>query len=230
MKGVYRFYLLLSVMLLIVVLFCSKDKAKIEKVTVEEEKGGQEIGATSLPDIDRKYDRELIEFSKKTLRNLISKTGYTKLSIDNPYRRLSYGVFVTLKEENELRGCIGQIFPTTTVEDGVRNMTINAALNDPRFKPVSADEINKIKIEISILYNMHKIKSIDEFVLKRDGIVIRYSDSIGVLLPQVAEEGDWTKERFFEIASMKAGLGSDGWRRLPVEFFAFNCKIINEEG
>ncbi|MGQ9705533.1 MAG: AmmeMemoRadiSam system protein A [bacterium] len=228
MRNIYTSYLPLF-FILVFLLCCSKEDRGKEERVVEEKKSV--IGDNSLLlNIDSSYDRELLEFSKKTLRSLKGKIGQFRLSVDNPYRYLSYGVFVTLRENGELRGCIGQIFPETTVETGVREMTYASAFNDPRFKPVTEDEIEKIKIEISILYNMHKIKSVDEFKLKRDGVLVKYGDNIGVLLPQVAEEGDWTRERFFEIASMKAGLGPDGWRRLPVEFYTFNCKIIREGG
>jgi len=229
MRNVCKFYLLLFSILLVLTLFCSKEKSKVEKVTVGKNKENIKMESVLLPDIDSKYDKELLNLSRKTLRNLTGNTGHIELSANNPYKQLTYGVFVTLKENGELRGCIGQIFPTTTVENGIEEMTMAAALNDPRFKPVTSNEINKIKIEISILYNMHEIRSIDDFVLKRDGIVIKYKDSIGVLLPQVAEEEAMTKERFFEIASMKAGLGPEGWKTLPVELYSFNCKIIKEE-
>lgn len=221
---------IVALFLVIVSLALVRCSNREEKVDVGEEKKEQEAEIVDLSQIEEKYDRELLNFSRSVLAGVLQSGSRSGLSSDNPYKYLHYGVFVTLKKDGELRGCIGCVYPSSTVEREVSDMTVAAALNDPRFKPVSPDEVRDIETEISILYNIHSIRSIDELTLKRDGIIVRYKDRMGVLLPQVAEEGEWTREKFVQVASMKAGLGPYGWRDLPVELYTFNCKVIKEEG
>ena len=83
-----------------------------------------------------------------------------------------------------------------------------AAFEDPRFMPVTSDELADIDIEISVLTPMRRIQSIDEFQLHRHGIYIKKGFRSGTFLPQVADEVNWTKEEFLgHCAQDKAGIG-----------------------
>ena len=106
-------------------------------------------------------------------------------------------------------------------------MAKSAAFEDPRFYPVRKDELNDIKIEISVLSPLRRISSIDEFQLGRHGLYIVKGASSGTFLPQVADETDWTKEEFFGHCSRdKAGLGWDGWR--DAELYVYEAEVFGE--
>ena len=123
------------------------------------------------------------------------------------------GAFVSLHKHGRLRGCIGHFGEDVPLHEIVAEMARAAAFEDPRFMPVTADELSDIDIEISVLTPMRRIQSLDEFELHRHGIYIRKGYRSGTYLPQVADEVNWTKEEFVShCAQDKAGIGWDGWK------------------
>ena len=123
------------------------------------------------------------------------------------------GAFVSLHKHGHLRGCIGHFGEDYPLHEIVAEMARAAAFEDPRFMPVTRDELNDLDIEISVLTPMRRIQSLDEFELHRHGIYIKKGYRSGTFLPQVADEVNWTKEEFVGHCSQdKAGLGWDGWR------------------
>ena len=120
---------------------------------------------------------------------------------------------MSLHKHGRLRGCIGHFGEDYPLHEIVAEMARAAAFEDPRFMPVTRDELDDIDIEISVLTPMRRIKSLDEFELHRHGIYIKKGRRSGTFLPQVADEVNWTKEEFVGHCSQdKAGLGWDGWR------------------
>ena len=123
------------------------------------------------------------------------------------------GAFVSLHKHGRLRGCIGHFGEDIPLHEIVAEMARAAAFEDPRFMPVTADELADIDIEISVFTPMRRIESLDEFELHRHGIYIRKGYRSGTFLPQVADEVNWTKEEFVShCAQDKAGIGWDGWK------------------
>ena len=117
------------------------------------------------------------------------------------------GAFVSLHKQGRLRGCIGHFGEDVPLHEIVAEMARAAAFEDPRFMPVTKDELEGIDIEISVLTPMRRIKSLDEFELHRHGIYIRKAYRSGTFLPQVADEVNWTKEEFVShCAQDKAGI------------------------
>jgi MEMO1 family protein len=137
------------------------------------------------------------------------------------------GAFVSLHENSKLRGCIGRFTANQPLYKVVQEMAIAASTQDSRFSPVISSELNDIKIEISVLTPMKKIKSLDEIVLGKHGIYIKKGLSSGTFLPQVASETNWTKEEFLgHCAKDKAGLGWDGWK--DAEIYTFEALVFGE--
>lgn len=138
------------------------------------------------------------------------------------------GAFVTLTIGGKLRGCIGHIGDDMELGTVVSHMARAAALEDPRFPCLTKAELPQVKIEISVLTPLHRIKSMDEFQLHRDGLLIRKGYRSGTFLPQVADEVDWTKEEFFGHCSRdKAGLGWDGWR--TADLYTYRAIVFSEK-
>ena len=135
------------------------------------------------------------------------------------------GTFVSLHKHGHLRGCIGHFGEDYPLYEIVAEMARAAAFEDPRFMPVTRDELDDLDIEISVLTPMRRIQGLDEFELHRHGIYIKKGYRSGTFLPQVADEVNWTKEEFVGHCSQdKAGLGWDGWR--DAELYVYEAIIF----
>jgi AmmeMemoRadiSam system protein A len=137
------------------------------------------------------------------------------------------GAFVTLKENGELRGCIGRFTADIPLYQVIEEMAISSSTQDNRFLPVTAKEIDKLEIEISVLSPMKKISSIDEIVMGKHGIYIKKGWYSGTFLPQVATETGWSREEFLgHCARDKAGIGWDGWK--DAEIYTYEACVFSE--
>ena len=137
------------------------------------------------------------------------------------------GAFVSLHKHGRLRGCIGHFGEDVPLHEIVARMARAAAFEDPRFMPVTRDELADIDIEISVLTPMRRIQSLDEFELHRHGIYIRKGYRSGTFLPQVADEVNWTKEEFVShCAQDKAGIGWDGWKDKDAELYVYEAIVF----
>ena len=135
------------------------------------------------------------------------------------------GAFVSLHKQGRLCGCIGHFGEDIPLYEIVAEMARAAAFEDPRFQPLSRDELDDLDIEISVLTPMRRIQSLDEFELHRHGIYIKKGYRSGTFLPQVADEVNWTKEEFVGHCSQdKAGLGWDGWR--DAELYVYEAIVF----
>lgn len=138
------------------------------------------------------------------------------------------GVFVTLKTNGNLRGCIGRFVSSEPLYQVVKESAISSAFEDPRFAPVSREEYNKLEFEITILGPLRKINEISEIKLGRHGIYIKKGMQAGTMLPQVATENGWTLEQFLGYTSRdKAGIGWDGWKN--AELYIYDGLVLEEK-
>ncbi len=184
-------------------------------------------GGNMLTDQQKKL---LLKIARETLENYLSGKKLPELKIDDPVLMEKRGVFVTLHKKENLRGCIGYIEPIKPLYLAVREMAIHSATQDPRFEPVRYEELKDIEIEISVLTVPQKVKSADEIVLGRDGVIVKRGFNQGVFLPQVAEETGWTKEEFLSyLCSHKAGLPPDAWKDPKTELYTFQADVFSEK-
>ncbi|TET17196.1 MAG: AmmeMemoRadiSam system protein A [Candidatus Cloacimonadota bacterium] len=139
------------------------------------------------------------------------------------------GVFVTLTMQGMLRGCIGFIQAVKPLVESVSEMAISAALNDPRFPPVSKEEIDELHIEISVLTPLKKIDDPEIIEIGKHGIYIRKDIFSGLLLPQVATEQGWNRKIFLEQTCRKAGLPPNAYKEPDTDIFIFQALIFNED-
>ncbi len=122
------------------------------------------------------------------------------------------GAFVTLRRASDLRGCVGQVEPSRPLYTAVSQCAMAAALQDPRFDPVSPEEVPELNIEISVLSPPEDV-SAESVEVGRHGLLISRGERRGVLLPQVPLEWHWDRERFLAETCRKAGLPRDAWKR-----------------
>ena len=179
--------------------------------------------------LTQKDKEELLNIARFTIEEYLDKGIIPQLEREQFSENLkkSSGAFVTLNKKHNLRGCIGRFFSDEALYKVVQEMAIAAATQDYRFQQVTADELDVISIEISVLTPLKKIQSIDEIELGRDGIYIKKGNQSGTFLPQVATETGWTKEEFLGHCSRdKAGIGWDGWKN--AEIFTYRAIVFSE--
>jgi len=137
------------------------------------------------------------------------------------------GVFVTLRVRHRLQGCIGVIEANEPVGEAIIRSAASAALEDPRFAPMTTDQLGELSIEISLLSPLEPIVP-ESIEIGRHGLLVRLHAQRGLLLPQVAVEHRLTREQFLEETCRKAGLHREAWRDPEARLFAFTCEVFSE--
>jgi AmmeMemoRadiSam system protein A len=135
---------------------------------------------------------------------------------------------VTLRKRGELRGCIGTLAPHGDLSRGIAEYALRAALEDPRFPPLLADELPLCDIEISVLTPPESILGPEEIEIGQDGLILESRGRRGLLLPQVATEWGFDAERFLAEVARKAGLPPEAWRETGARLWAFRAEVFSE--
>jgi AmmeMemoRadiSam system protein A len=176
--------------------------------------------------------RTLLRLARATLEKWLA--GQHCLTEDDlqgfsitPRLRQQAGVFVTLHKAGQLRGCIGYIEGQNTLHEDVIENAINAATRDPRFPPVTRDELPELDIEISVMTPLEEISSPEEIEIGTHGLIIEKGFYKGLLLPQVAPEWGWDCYEFLEQTCRKAGLPRDAWKK-GARVYRFSAQVFGE--
>ena len=139
------------------------------------------------------------------------------------------GAFVTLEKRGALRGCIGHVRAYKPLEQTVMEMAVQAAFHDPRFPPVSADELDELTVEISVMSPLTAVEDVSEIEVGVHGLIIQDGGRSGLLLPQVATDYGWDRETFLEHTCVKAGLPPDSWKQEGITILKFTAEVFGEE-
>jgi AmmeMemoRadiSam system protein A len=178
--------------------------------------------------LDEHEKRELLRIARATLKEFLV-TGRSPPGA--PHRKSLLepaGVFVTLHRHGSLRGCIGTVVESSPLYKAVQEMAIAAASRDPRFDPVTVDEVATVTIEISVLGARRQVQGPHEIRVGAEGIAIHAHGRRGLLLPQVAAEHAWDAETFLEKVCEKAGIPRDAWRHAEALVEAFEAQVFDE--
>jgi len=181
----------------------------------------------------------LVKLARKAIETKL-KTGKTVKPIDVPEKmRQPCGVFVTLNKteglSHRLRGCIGFPYPEKPLAEAVVDSAISAAFRDPRFSPVSLEEMDSIVVEVSVLTPpvLIKVDRPDQYPdhveVGKDGLIVSRGGHRGLLLPQVPVEWNWDAEEFLTQCCLKAWLPPDAWLTSGTEISKFQAIIFSEE-
>jgi AmmeMemoRadiSam system protein A len=168
----------------------------------------------------------LLRWAREALEQSIRDHGLKEIPAPPGVLSEPCGAFVTLHKAGRLRGCIGYVEPLKPLYVTVRECAMAAALQDPRFDPVSSEEIPALHLEISVLSPLEDVLP-EHIEVGRHGLLISRGRQRGLLLPQVAVEYAWDRQRFLEETSMKAGLPPDAWRH-GARIQAFTAQILEE--
>ena len=171
----------------------------------------------------------LLQIARQSIQNSLSRDAAATLPIvTDPELQLLRGAFVTLLfEGRQLRGCIGIIEAVAPLVETIAHAATSAALQDPRFPPVSPAELPELTIEISVLSPLQPIDP-DDVVVGTHGLVVEQYGRRGLLLPQVPGEWGWDRVQFLEHTCMKAGLPPNAWRE-GAQLFSFTAEVFTEE-
>lgn len=138
------------------------------------------------------------------------------------------GVFVTLTAHGDLRGCIGFPEPIYPLHEAITRAGYAAALEDPRFNPVTPDELPGLRVEVSVLSPLAPILP-DAVEVGVHGLVIEHQRRRGLLLPQVPVEYGWTRDEFLTYTCRKAGLPLTAWQDPAAKLFGFTAEVFHEQ-
>jgi len=181
----------------------------------------------------------LVGLARKAVEEHLKSGKVMDVPKDVPLKLMERcGVFVTLRsvrhKEKQLRGCIGFPYPSTPLTRAVIESAINSATRDPRFRPVSSEELNHIVFEVSVLTPPQpvKVEKPTDYPSKikvgQDGLIIESGYHKGLLLPQVPIEWGWNEEEFLCQCCIKASLPPDCWLLEGTTIYVFSCVIAQE--
>jgi AmmeMemoRadiSam system protein A len=168
----------------------------------------------------------LYAIARTAIESALSGIKPPPCEITSDILRENRGAFVSLHLQGNLRGCIGYIQPTKPLHKTVQEMAVAAALQDPRFDPVTRSELEELDIEISVLTPMKRIENIQEIEIGKHGLYIVCGPYHGLLLPQVATSYGWDKKTFLEHTCEKAGLQKKAWQDKEAEIYIFSADIF----
>ncbi len=189
--------------------------------------------ATSAHDFDfilsKEEQEQLLSIARKSVEMAVlegkkyecSAGGFESLEKDR-------GAFVTLTEDDRLRGCIGYTSAVQPLCQTVQGAAISAALKDPRFSPVNKSELEKLSYEISVLSPFQHIDDINQIKIGKHGLMIKKGSYEGLLLPQVATDNQWDTLTFIRHTCRKAGLPLDAWKDEDTDIFLFSAFVFGE--
>jgi len=182
--------------------------------------------------MDDTQKRTLLTVARDTVKAVITGGQVPKPTSDDPELKAHCGCFVTLKNHDRLRGCIGQFTSEVPLIELVVEMAKVSATGDPRFfaNPISSRELGELDVEISVLSPLQITDDPMSLRLGVDGIYIKRGCTSGCFLPQVATETGWGKEQFLSYCcSQKAGLPTDAWKDPETEVYLFTAEVFGAE-
>ena len=184
--------------------------------------------ANPASDLSLADKQTLLTLARSTLEDYVNTGSVKEVTPESPALRKPGAAFVTLKTGENLRGCIGQLVPTMALHKSVTQMAISSCSRDRRFRPVKPEELNRIRIEISVMSPFQQITNPDDIRVGVDGLYIAGNGRSGVLLPQVPVEQGWDRKAYLERICRKAGLPSGSWREAGVELYRFQAQVFSE--
>ena len=188
--------------------------------------------------MDKAKGDVLLKLARKTIADKLGinteESIELKSSLSDDIFASRRGTFVTLKINDRLRGCIGNLEPDKTIIEGVKDNAVNAAFHDPRFPALSKQELAKVDIEVSLLTKPRelKYKDADDLLNKLrvniDGVIIRKGFRSSTFLPQVWEQLP-DKKMFLEHLCMKAGLPENAWKEPGLKVMTYQVQYFDEK-
>lgn len=180
--------------------------------------------------LSQEHRSRLLTIAREAIAAVLGggKLDVNPADFDEVLRRPA-GAFVSLHtKDGDLRGCIGSIYAMAPLCQAVASSAVNAAVRDPRFYPVTGEELENLDIEISVMGPIEQISGAADIVVGRDGLIVSRGRQAGLLLPQVATDFGWDAQTFLRQTCLKAGLPPDAWRSPDCRIERFAAEVFSE--
>jgi AmmeMemoRadiSam system protein A len=179
--------------------------------------------------VNEEQKKVLLKVAADTVEAVIKGRTMPEPESDDHELNAQCGCFVTLKNKERLRGCIGQFTSESPLIELIADMAKASATGDPRFfaDPITAGELKHLDVEISVLSPLQRTDDPLSLRLGIDGIYIKRGYASGCFLPQVATETGWSKEEFLSYCcAHKAGLPANAWKDPKTEVYLFTADVF----
>ena len=176
--------------------------------------------------INEVEQKQLLALARHALEARVAGLRVSEVACTGPLA-LRCGAFVSIHSGEDLRGCLGRLTVDAPLGATILHLGGAVADSDPRFPPVTAEEVAFLHIEISLLTPERPVASIDEIEVGRHGLIVEHGRARGLLLPQVAAEHAWDRETFLEHTCIKAGLPRTAWRA-GARILVFEAVVFSE--
>jgi AmmeMemoRadiSam system protein A len=181
--------------------------------------------------MDKEQQKTLLKLARETITAYLNNQDLPPLP-EIPGEQADFGgAFVTMRNNEQLRGCMGQFLPKSGLADTIQQIAL-LSMQDPRFRvnPVTTSELPQITIEISVLSPLERTNNPLSLQPGVHGVYIRRDSQAGCFLPQVATEQGWGNEEFLShCCAGKAGLPADAWKDPQTEVYLFTAEVFSEE-
>ncbi len=181
--------------------------------------------------MNKKNRTILLQLARETIQNSLSNLADPKVEKPSAELLVPSGAFVTLHNttDRSLRGCIGNLSSSEDLITSIVKLAKDSAFEDPRFPPVTIDELDTLCVEISVLTPMQGIEEPEQIRLGIDGVLLSYGYHRAVFLPQVATEQQWDLEQMLSHLCSKAGLWPTAWKERGCTLQVFQAEVFSEK-
>lgn len=179
------------------------------------------------PSLHKDEKLALLQIARKAVESALLGRASAEVAAATGSLAELRGAFVTLHCRGRLRGCIGRVAPIEPLAEVVADCAVAATLDDARFPRMKAADLQDVQIELSVLSRARRATP-EEVQPGIHGLIISQGEKRGVLLPQVAAERRWPRERFLEETCQKAGLAADAWRSTDTQIEIFTAEVFSD--
>ncbi len=184
--------------------------------------------------LDEAAGASLVSHARASVRAHLDGETVPRAPTGHPVLRARRGAFVTLRIEGRLRGCCGRPDPTAPLAETVGRVAVEAAVRDPRFPSLGADELGATRVTVNVLGQMENLTTVAPgrlpaaVTVGRHGLRVTCDGRVGLLLPEVAADRDADAETFLGMTCKKAGLPGDAWTRPDARVERFTAERFAE--
>jgi AmmeMemoRadiSam system protein B/AmmeMemoRadiSam system protein A len=179
------------------------------------------------PNLTGEQEESLLRLARSALEEYLDNGSVPDASVNDPALIRRSGVFVTLRQQGELRGCIGHTRADLPLCKAVQRTSIQAATEDPRFPALTREALGDVTIEVSVLSPLRRITDVEQIEVGTHGLMIFKDGRKGLLLPQVPVEQGWNREMYLHNLCLKAGLSEGCWQDRAA-LYAFTARVFGE--
>ena len=189
--------------------------------------GAVMLWRSELPQLSAEQRTALLAAARAAIAEHLKTGQIPEASVSDPILNRPAGAFVTLTEKGELRGCIGHMTADAPLVRTIQEMAVAAAESDPRFPSLTPEELDQVKLEISVLSPLHRVTDLNAIRVGTDGLMIVKYGARGVFLPQVPVQEGWDRDAYLENLCLKAGLERGCWKE-NASLYSFTAIVFGE--